>query len=126
MDAEEQFLIIVKETVAALVRKGKGTKEWKSDDGHIIRGWSVKRWDRAMETEGNPARGWWRETWGNGCTILTKECEFWEYSFDGTDEKDKGSIISQSLRKTPGPYLVGTKGKPFSEITGILERMPYL
>jgi hypothetical protein len=126
VDAEEQFLKVAKETVSALVRKGKETQEWKSDDGRVIKGWSVKSWHREIKTEGNPAHGWWRETWGNGCTILSDQGEFWEYSFDGTDEANKSTILTNTFRRTPNSYLVGAKGKPFSEMTGILERMPYL
>jgi hypothetical protein len=126
VDAEEQFLKLVKETVSTLARKGKKPREWKSDDGQVVRGWSVKRWDQEATTEGNPARGWWRETWGNGCTILSDRGEFWEYAFHGTDEANKSTELTSSLRRTPGAHLVGARGKPFSELTGMLERLPYL
>lgn len=126
MDAEEQFRVTVKETVAALLRKGKDTREWTSDDGTVISGWSVESWSHGAEVKGDPGRGWWRETWGNGCRILSKEGEFWEYSFGSTDEMNKSTVLSYYLRRTPDSYLVGTKGKPFSEMTEFLERMPYL
>jgi hypothetical protein len=126
MDAEERFWATAKETLAALIRKNKPLREWTSDDGRVIKGWQVKSWDRPAKTEGSPGRGWWRESWGNGCTILSDHGDFWEYSFDATDEQNKSTELTHYLRETPGPYLVGSRGKPFSEMTELLERLPYL
>lgn len=126
MDLEEQFRKTVRDTVSALKRKGKQTQEWKSDDGRIVRGWSIRRWDQEAKTDGNPGRGWWRETWGHGCTLLSDQGEFWEYSFHGADEAGKSTVLSHGLRRTPDSYLVGSRGKPFSELTSKLERLPYL
>lgn len=127
MDLADKFAVTVKETITSLIRKGKATQSWTADDGRVVTGWPVKYLSQPLETKGNPARGeWWRETWGHGYTILTKEGEFWEYGFSGTDEKDKGTVRTNSLRKTPDSYLVGARGRPFSEMTELLERLPYL
>lgn len=126
MDLEEKFHEVVKETVSTLLRKGKSTEQWTADDGVTVVGWRVKSWDQPTELKGNPVgNGWWRETWGNGCTILTRDGEFWEYAFHGKEEADKPTELTRSLRRTPQFYLVGS-GKPFSRMIEHLERLPYL
>ncbi len=125
MDAEEQFRVTVKETVAALARRGKAARAWTADDGQTVSGWPVKYQPQQEKIEGNGG-AWYRETrWGR-TWILTMDGEFWEYAYDFTEEYNKDDENTHHLNRTPDSYWVGNRGKPFSEMTELLERLPYL
>jgi hypothetical protein len=127
MDFEEDFRKTVRDTVAALIKRAKSTQTWDVD-GRSVTGWTVGRDSYGPTIKGNPGSGgYWEETWGNSCTVLDVDGNFWDYSFSGRETSaHPEAVLSYGLAQSPNHKLVGHTGKPFAAMKARLERLPYL
>lgn len=129
MDLDREFIALARQTAAECSRRGKEITKWTADNGTEVIGWSVEYGDRETQMRGNPGvpGGWFEESWGHWQTILDTNGKFWYFSFSGYEGTDypNGALLMRDLRQENISNFVGSKGKPFSEWTVKLQRLPY-
>ncbi|MEV8377150.1 hypothetical protein AB0P21_30695 [Kribbella sp. NPDC056861] len=125
MDYQEDFESAVRDAVASCVKRNRQTRDWKDDQGNSATGWSVEQESWGPNIEGNPGGGWWRERWGNREFILAVDGKIWYSQFNGEDSSASPSYQGTRMELVPESWLVGNKGKPYSEWKAKIERMPY-
>src|SRR5688572_29187123 len=111
-----------RETAQILAGK-KAPTTYTADDGTAIQGWSIETissWDK----EEHFSRNSFREVWGSTERILTTDGQFYRY-YENREERETGLKHDKCLYIQESRDLVGSKGKPFSELKGKLERLPW-
>jgi hypothetical protein len=125
MDYEDEFKAAAADAVVACRSRGKATRTWTGDKGNKVTGWELMYESWGPDVEGAPGQGWWRERWGNRTHILAMDGTFWYHQFNGEESSGRDRYMGTALEPMPGSWLVGDKGKPYSEWKAKIERLPY-
>jgi hypothetical protein len=132
VDPYQELQAKAREIAQMLSNGQKPPTTYTGDDGTVIQGWCIESSSQpdAGDRRFSNAIGDWEEVWGTRELILTTDGKLYEYD-DHSHEygagRSGGERIDRSKRlkeRTPS-LLVGSRGKPFSEIKGKLERLPW-
>ena len=116
------------ETATQLRRDGKKTTEYRGDDGKKIQAWILEHLGSHSETR-SPGTAYFEEYWDRSVLVLGNDGKIYRYSEHST-EYGSGTAggyrveTVKRLRLAERRELLG-KGKPFSNLTTLLERLPY-
>lgn len=139
MDLEESFKELARRTADVCLRRGKTPVVYRTADGQSVSGWSLHS-SNATNRKDYPAT---RTNGGSSSwsmsrhvdLLLTTTGEVWEHGsthevYEGPEYAgafpDNPHIVSRDwLQAVTGAALVGSKGKPFAEMSERLERLPY-
>lgn len=129
MDYEVDFQEAVAGVLTLLAQRGKKPTEYSSPNGGVIEGWTVSRdGGEEVEERGRPVKDswWYRSTtlWERKL-ILCTDGTFAEYNRVVFEDIETAPTVTETVRPLEMASLVGSKGKPFSEIKGKVERLPY-
>lgn len=127
MDYEESFLTTVKSTIDALRRKDRKPREWEDDEGRKVEGWEYESRPYSNEVPPTPTSRYWRESWGSTTSILATDGSFWSFSHSSEQTSERPEThVTVLLSPVSLSFLVGRRGKPFSEVKAKIERLPYI
>lgn len=121
MDPYEDLQNTACEVAKALAGKTAPTT-YTADNGQTIQGWSVE--SSSYSNDQVFSRQSFVERWGTHRLILATDGQLYEYLHD-QEERETGKTERKSIYPKDQRELVGSKGKPFSEIKAKLERLPW-
>lgn len=131
MDPYQDLLNTAREAAKALASK-KVPDTYTGDDGTTVKGWVIESSPQpdSGDTFFSRAPGDFEDIWGDRKLVLTDDGKIYEFSehYHQYGEARRGGARTdhtKRLEERVQSLLVGSRGKPFSEMKSKLERLPW-